>query len=88
MMLGDVSGGGNVTIRGCALDNGGVTGDTELARVSMCGYFSLDTMYVKGCIQNCKDYDGCNSSSIILPNIMILSIILLCHVLCHVNEII
>ena len=77
-MAGAVSGGGNVTIRGCALDNGGVTGDTELARVSQCGYFTLDNMYVKGCIQNCKDYDGCNISALIWPDFRLLTFILFC----------
>ena len=32
----------NITYRGCSLDSGSLTADTELARVSHCGYFVLD----------------------------------------------
>jgi hypothetical protein len=32
----------NITYRGCSLDSGSLTADTELARMSHCGYFVLE----------------------------------------------
>ena len=33
----------NLTIRGCAVDSGTLTADTEMVRLSHCGSFVLDT---------------------------------------------
>ncbi|KAF7987698.1 hypothetical protein HCN44_003561 [Aphidius gifuensis] len=52
----------SLTIRGCALDSGTLTTDTELIRMSHCGAFYFNEKYVRGCVQSCNDYDGCNSS--------------------------
>ena len=35
--------GSNLTIRGCAVDSGTLTADTEMVRLSHCGSFVLDT---------------------------------------------
>ncbi|XP_008184358.1 uncharacterized protein LOC100571778 isoform X1 [Acyrthosiphon pisum] len=52
--------GQHVTVRGCALDSGTLTTDTEIIRMSHCGGFYFDDKYVDGCLQSCDDADGCN----------------------------
>ncbi|XP_070500254.1 uncharacterized protein [Chironomus tepperi] len=52
-----------ITVRGCALDSGTLTTDTEIIRMSHCGKFYYDDRYVHGCLQSC-DIDGCNRSGI------------------------
>ncbi|XP_076258828.1 uncharacterized protein LOC143195494 isoform X1 [Rhynchophorus ferrugineus] len=52
----------SITIRGCALDSGTLTTDTEIVRMSHCGGFFYSNRYVRGCVQSCNDADGCNSS--------------------------
>ncbi|XP_066149760.1 uncharacterized protein [Euwallacea fornicatus] len=51
-----------ITVRGCALDSGTLTTDTELVRMSHCGGFYYSNRYVRGCVQSCSDADACNSS--------------------------
>ncbi|KAI3388947.1 hypothetical protein SNEBB_007422 [Seison nebaliae] len=48
--------------RGCELDNGDITLDTELIRVSHCGKLVLYQKNYNGCIQSCNT-DGCNKSN-------------------------
>lgn len=55
--------GESITIRGCALDSGTLTTDTELIRMSHCGRFYYDDRYVKGCLQTCSDGDACNAAT-------------------------
>ncbi|XP_058823372.1 uncharacterized protein LOC131684476 [Topomyia yanbarensis] len=52
-----------ITVRGCALDSGTLTTDTEIIRMSHCGRFFYDDRYVHGCLQSCNDADACNHSS-------------------------
>ena len=61
-------------MRGCALDSGSLTADTEIVRMSHCGTFYFQdrydcrnnlflmivVRYLAGCIQVCDDMDGCN----------------------------
>ncbi|XP_022249402.1 uncharacterized protein LOC106465764 [Limulus polyphemus] len=51
--------GETMIVRGCALDSGSLTIDTEIVRMSHCGGFYFDDRYVKGCLQSCTD-DACN----------------------------
>ncbi|XP_055549627.1 uncharacterized protein LOC129732631 [Wyeomyia smithii] len=55
--------GETITVRGCALDSGTLTTDTEIIRMSHCGRFFYDDRYVHGCLQSCNDADACNRSS-------------------------
>ncbi|XP_014294242.2 uncharacterized protein [Halyomorpha halys] len=55
--------GETITIRGCALDSGTLTTDTEIIRMSHCGGFIFENRYVKGCVQSCSDADACNFSN-------------------------
>merc|ERR1719427_2061458 len=41
--------GDSIMIRGCALDSGTLTTDTEIIRMSHCGYFFFNDRYVTGC---------------------------------------
>ncbi|XP_065225949.1 uncharacterized protein LOC135849433 [Planococcus citri] len=54
--------GDHITVRGCALDSGTLTTDTEIIRMSHCGGFFFDDRYVRGCLQSCDDADGCNTA--------------------------
>ncbi|XP_065073967.1 uncharacterized protein LOC135698023 [Ochlerotatus camptorhynchus] len=54
--------GETITVRGCALDSGTLTTDTEIIRMSHCGRFFYDDRYVHGCLQSCNDADACNYS--------------------------
>lgn len=53
-------GSGTIMIRGCSLDSGTLTTDTELVRMSHCGSFFFNEKYVHGCVQSCDDVDACN----------------------------
>uniref|UniRef100_A0A2A4K8T6 Protein sleepless n=1 Tax=Heliothis virescens TaxID=7102 RepID=A0A2A4K8T6_HELVI len=64
-----------ITVRGCGLDSGTATTDTEIIRMSHCGRFYYDDRYVHGCLQSCNDADACNSSEIIRTKLPILIII-------------
>merc|ERR1711872_333135 len=55
--------GESMMIRGCAVDSGTLTTDTEIIRMSHCGAFYFNDRYVKGCVQSCSDVDGCNQAS-------------------------
>ncbi|XP_065371460.1 uncharacterized protein LOC135963497 [Calliphora vicina] len=55
--------GETITVRGCALDSGTLTTDTEIVRMSHCGKFYYDDRYVHGCLQSCSDSDACNTAS-------------------------
>nr|XP_023023424.1 uncharacterized protein LOC111511628 [Leptinotarsa decemlineata] len=57
-----------IVLRGCALDSGGLTADTELVRMSHCGGFYYDNKYVRGCVQSCNDADACNISLTLKTN--------------------
>ncbi|XP_015905043.1 uncharacterized protein [Parasteatoda tepidariorum] len=68
--------GETLVVRGCAVDSGTLTIDTELVRMSHCGGFYYEDRYVRGCVQNCFE-DGCNSSTILqlqikIPNLIVL----------------
>ncbi|XP_057364547.1 uncharacterized protein LOC130685280 isoform X2 [Daphnia carinata] len=52
--------GETIVVRGCALDSGTLTTDTEIIRMSHCGGLYFDDRYVNGCLQSCDDGDGCN----------------------------
>lgn len=52
--------GETIVVRGCALDSGTLTTDTEIIRMSHCGGLYFDERYVNGCLQSCDDGDGCN----------------------------
>jgi len=65
--------GESITVRGCALDSGTLTTDTELIRMSHCGRFYYEEKYVKGCLQSCGDSDGCNYSNQNKFNIFVLT---------------
>merc|ERR1712080_185095 len=54
-----------LVVRGCALDSGTLTTDTELIRMSHCGSFYFDDRYVSGCVQSCDNLDGCNGSDLL-----------------------
>uniref|UniRef100_A0A182M791 Protein sleepless n=1 Tax=Anopheles culicifacies TaxID=139723 RepID=A0A182M791_9DIPT len=54
--------GETITVRGCALDSGTLTTDTEIIRMSHCGRFYYDDRYVHGCLQSCNDADACNDA--------------------------
>ncbi|KAK3851007.1 hypothetical protein Pcinc_038820 [Petrolisthes cinctipes] len=76
--------GETIVVRSCALDSGTLTTDTEIIRMSHCGGIYLDGKYVKGCLQSCDDYEGCNSapsSSSSSPFVVIL--LLLSHLILH-----
>ncbi|CRK99266.1 CLUMA_CG012686, isoform A [Clunio marinus] len=75
--------GETITVRGCALDSGTLTTDTEIIRMSHCGKFYYDERYVHGCLQSCGDADGCNSARSMI-NIHFLSNILPIVVICLV----
>ncbi|KAG8192448.1 hypothetical protein JTE90_017978 [Oedothorax gibbosus] len=53
--------GQTLVVRGCAVDSGTLTIDTELVRMSHCGGFYYEDRYVRGCVQNCLE-DGCNKA--------------------------
>ncbi|XP_023342631.1 uncharacterized protein LOC111712290 [Eurytemora carolleeae] len=55
--------GETMMIRGCALDSGTLTTDTEIIRMSHCGYFYFNDRYVTGCVQSCNEMDGCNAAN-------------------------
>jgi len=61
-------GSGTVMVRGCALDSGTLTTDTELIRMSHCGSFWFNDKYVYGCVQSCDDIDACNNSNKLRPS--------------------
>jgi len=61
-------GSGTIMVRGCALDSGTLTTDTEIIRMSHCGSFYFDEKYVHGCVQSCDDAEACNQSRPVLNN--------------------
>uniref|UniRef100_A0A182JWW5 Protein sleepless n=1 Tax=Anopheles christyi TaxID=43041 RepID=A0A182JWW5_9DIPT len=62
--------GETITVRGCALDSGTLTTDTEIIRMSHCGRFYYDDRYVHGCLQSCNDADACNAAPMgAVPNL-------------------
>lgn len=54
--------GESITVRGCGLDSGTATTDTEIIRMSHCGRFYYNDRYVHGCLQSCNDADACNAA--------------------------
>ncbi|KAK9497578.1 hypothetical protein O3M35_004277 [Rhynocoris fuscipes] len=72
--------GDTIMIRGCALDSGTLTTDTEIIRMSHCGGFYFEERYVRGCLQSCDDADACNETPGLIYNLsfpILLSIVLL-----------
>jgi len=61
-------GSGSIMIRGCSLDSGTLTVDTELVRMSHCGSFFFNEKYVHGCVMSCDDVDACNSATQTMDN--------------------
>lgn len=53
-----------MVVRDCVVDNGGFSAETEIGRISHCGFFTkvemLNTKY-RGCLMACNT-DGCNAS--------------------------
>lgn len=62
--------GHSMTVRGCALDSGTLTTDTELIRMSHCGGFYFNDRYVHGCVQSCDDADACNGAPGLHPSLL------------------
>ncbi|XP_039281716.1 uncharacterized protein LOC111061876 isoform X2 [Nilaparvata lugens] len=60
--------GDSIMVRGCALDSGTLTTDTELIRMSHCGGFYFDDRYARGCVQSCDDGDACNTATTLNTN--------------------
>lgn len=56
--------GKRLMVRGCALDSGTLTTDTEIIRMSHCGGLEFQGRYLKGCLQSCDDIDGCNGAAV------------------------
>merc|ERR1712156_154587 len=61
-------GSGTIMVRGCALDSGTLTTDTEIIRMSHCGHFYFNDKYVHGCVQSCDDAEACNLSRPVFTN--------------------
>lgn len=59
--------GTKMVVRGCGLDSGSLTVDTEIVRMSHCGGFYFDNDYVSGCLTSCTD-DACNFGIHIVPD--------------------
>ncbi|XP_021935944.1 uncharacterized protein LOC110837765 isoform X2 [Zootermopsis nevadensis] len=66
--------GDSITVRGCALDSGTLTTDTEIIRMSHCGGFYFDDRYVRGCLQSCDDADACNKSPTLQTSLGLLAL--------------
>ncbi|XP_013138487.1 PREDICTED: uncharacterized protein LOC106103299 [Papilio polytes] len=69
--------GEKITVRGCGLDSGTATTDTEIIRMSHCGRFYYDDRYVHGCLQSCNDADACNSSDVIKSQLILATLLLM-----------
>ncbi|XP_039762213.1 uncharacterized protein LOC120635308 [Pararge aegeria] len=69
--------GESITVRGCGLDSGTATTDTEIIRMSHCGRFYYNDRYVHGCLQSCNDADACNSSSQTTSDLALITVITL-----------
>ncbi|KAJ0169810.1 hypothetical protein K1T71_014416 [Dendrolimus kikuchii] len=67
--------GETITVRGCGLDSGTATTDTEIIRMSHCGRFYYDGRYVHGCLQSCNDAEACNKSLKTQPYLKIISVL-------------
>ncbi|XP_071522321.1 uncharacterized protein [Panulirus ornatus] len=52
----------SLVVRGCTVDSGTLTIDTELARQSHCGLYTYDGKTVVGCVESCNEFDACNTS--------------------------
>ncbi|KAF5272290.1 hypothetical protein FQR65_LT04947 [Abscondita terminalis] len=76
--------GDTIVVRGCALDSGTLTTDTEIVRLSHCGGFHYDNRYVRGCVQSCNDADACNNAPISVPFNLIIYSILFKHLLIQI----
>ncbi|XP_053623361.1 uncharacterized protein LOC128682578 [Plodia interpunctella] len=73
--------GERITVRGCGLDSGTATTDTEIIRMSHCGRFYFDDRYVQGCLQSCNDADACNGTPYMVHMSSLLFISIICHAL-------
>lgn len=60
--------GESMVVRGCALDSGTLTIDTEIVRMSHCGGFYFQDRYVSGCLQSCFE-DACNAGHLTYPQV-------------------
>ncbi|KAJ9578266.1 hypothetical protein L9F63_005487, partial [Diploptera punctata] len=65
--------GDRITVRGCALDSGTLTTDTEIIRMSHCGGIYFDDRYIRGCLQSCDDADACNSIPILAASLSMIT---------------
>ena len=53
-----------LVVRDCVVDNGGFSAETEIGRISHCGFFTKVEMFkqkYRGCLMACNT-DGCNAS--------------------------
>ncbi|XP_050676517.1 uncharacterized protein LOC126973336 [Leptidea sinapis] len=64
--------GETITVRGCGLDSGTATTDTEIIRMSHCGRFYYNDRYVHGCLQSCNDADACNTTTRTSPVLLLI----------------
>ncbi|XP_013184308.1 uncharacterized protein LOC106130092 [Amyelois transitella] len=78
--------GERITVRGCGLDSGTATTDTEIIRMSHCGRFYYNDRYVHGCLQSCNDADACNGTPYLLPHSSLLIPLLVTHLLSIVRS--
>ena len=66
-----------VMVRDCAVDDGGVNVDTEIGRISHCGWVQhvyYNGRYMRGCVSACRA-DGCNEAvSVVAPASLLLLI--------------
>ncbi|XP_052754818.1 uncharacterized protein LOC113510152 [Galleria mellonella] len=76
--------GERITVRGCGLDSGTATTDTEIIRMSHCGRFYYNDRYVHGCLQSCNDADACNTAVEASPHTSCL--LLVSAILYHVTS--
>ncbi|XP_046658455.1 uncharacterized protein LOC124352811 isoform X1 [Homalodisca vitripennis] len=73
--------GDHIMVRGCALDSGTLTTDTEIIRMSHCGGFYFNDRYVRGCLQSCDNGDACNNAPAVLSALrytLVLSLLAVC----------
>ncbi|XP_076045708.1 uncharacterized protein LOC143027948 [Oratosquilla oratoria] len=51
-----------MVVRGCSVDSGSLTVDTEMGRQSHCGVFIYEDRLVVGCLDACNEFDACNGT--------------------------
>ncbi|KAK4296393.1 hypothetical protein Pmani_031109 [Petrolisthes manimaculis] len=73
----------SMVVRGCTIDSGTLTVDTELGRQSHCGLFQYDGRTVVGCLETCDEFDACNSTPSLVTSTPTLPLLLLLLLLLH-----